>query len=176
MGPTAKIRRMRETPEDIAWLQELLDRSYASAGRHHREIHSDRARLTARQVVDRLQGMRVFVVATVTSDGRPLTGPVDSFLYRGEVRFGTSPNALRARHIARSPAVSATYVEGEGLVVTVHGDAEPLDLDGADSDFTEFLRDHYGADMFDQNLNGAPYYRIAPRRFFAADMSVYTSG
>lgn len=169
------MEQMRETPVDIARLQALLDDSYASAGRHHREIHSDRARLTAQQVVDRLQGMKVFVVATSTRDARPLTGPVDSFLYRGEVRFGTAPDALRACHVARSPAISATYVEGEGLVVTVHGDAELLDLEGADEDFADFLRDHYGADMFDQNLSGALYYRIVPRRFFAADMSVYTS-
>ncbi|HEX7099012.1 MAG TPA: pyridoxamine 5'-phosphate oxidase family protein [Acidimicrobiia bacterium] len=166
---------MRESPEDIARLQSIIDESYAAAGRHHRDIHSDRARLTAQQVVDRLQGMRVFVVATVTSDGRPLTGPVDSFLYKGEVRFGTAPYAVRARHLARSPAISATYVEGEGLVVTVHGTAEQLDLEGADRDFVDFLRDHYGAETFEGDLSGAPYYRILPQRFFAADMSVYAT-
>lgn len=75
---TREDSAMRETHEDVVRLQALLDDSYAAAGRHHREIHSDRARLTAQQVVDRLQGMKVFVVATSTREGRPLTGPVET--------------------------------------------------------------------------------------------------
>lgn len=59
--------------------------------------------------------------------------------------------------------------------MTVHGDAERLDLEGNDSDFVSFLRDHYGRETFDEDLSGAPYYRIVPRRFFAADMNVYSS-
>jgi uncharacterized pyridoxamine 5'-phosphate oxidase family protein len=69
--------------------------------------------------------MRVFVLATASRDGRPLTGPVDTYLVEGRLHFGTAPDAVRARHLASNPAVSATYVEGEGLVVTVHGRAVP---------------------------------------------------
>lgn len=166
---------MRETDEDLDWLQGILDRTYASAGGHLRDIHTDAARVTARDLVARLDGMQVLVVATVTADGRPLTGPVDGFLYRGRWHFGTSPEAVRARHLARSPAVSATHVRGEELVVTVHGRARLLDLAGSDAGFAEVLRAQYGGDWDDWS-GGSPYYAIEPDRMYAADMSVHTSG
>lgn len=164
---------MRETPDDVARLQALLDESYAAAGPHLASIHTTDARLTAEEVVAQLRGMQVFVVATTTREGAPKTGPVDCFLHRGYFRFGTATNSVRARHLARSPAVSATHVRGEALVVTVHGTAEPLDLEDRDRDFREFLLGHYGHDQFDQHLANEPYYRIVPERLFAADMSVH---
>lgn len=164
---------MNETDDDMAWMQRLLDASYAAAGTHLRDIHIAAARLTAEQVVERLDGMRVFVVATVAADGRPFSGPVDAFLHRGRVHFGTSPAAVRARHLTRSPEVSATYVEGEGLVVTVHGRARRLDLRGADADFAEVTREQYG-EGWDQWEGQPPAWAIEPRRMLAADMRVHT--
>jgi hypothetical protein len=163
---------MHETPADLDTLQDLLDRSYAMGGAHLVDIHTPEARLTATDLVDRLQGMRVLVVATVSSAGRPYTGPVDGFLYRGRWCFGTSATAVRARHLRANPAISATYVEGEGLVVTVHGRARPLDLGGADAGFVEVLRAKYGGDWLD---TGNPYYAIEADRMLAADMTVHTA-
>lgn len=164
---------MRETTTDLQQLQALLDASYASAGPHLSEIHQPRARLSAEEVAQRLTGMRVFVVATVSRDGRPFTGPVDGFLYRGAVHFGTSAQALRARHLRRSPKVSATYVEGETLVVTVHGQARPLDLRGEDAGFADLTREHYGQGWDGwEELPAA--YAIDAEKMFAADMSVYS--
>lgn len=154
-------------------LQALLDASYARAGAHLTGIHTPEVRLRAADLVRRLDGMQVFVVATVTSDGRPLTGPVDTFLYRAELRFGTSATAVRARHLAHNPAISATHVRGESLVVTAHGRARQLDLTGDDADFRRFLADHYGEAAFDSHLAGSPYYRIDADRVFAADMSAH---
>lgn len=165
---------MRETPEQIRQLQALLDDSYARAGDHLRGIHTDQARITADDLVERLDGMQVFVVATTTSDGRPRTGPVDTFLYQGQLRFGTSATAVRARHLARSPAISMTHVRGEALVVTVHGTARLLDLGGPDADFAAFLSDHYGTSTYEEFLDGSPYYGIDAEWMFAADMSVHT--
>lgn len=164
---------MRETPEDIRRLQDLIDASYARAGAHLTSIHSPAVRIGADELVRRLDGMQVFVVATTTSDGRPRTGPVDTFLYRGRLMFGTAASAVRARHLARSPAVSATHVRGEALVVTAHGNARPLDLKGADAEFDEFLRGHYGDQTYDEFLAGSPYYAVDAERFLAADMSVH---
>jgi hypothetical protein len=48
---------MHETPDDLAALQDLLDRSYAGAGPHLRRIITPERRLTAEQVSDRLTGM-----------------------------------------------------------------------------------------------------------------------
>lgn len=167
---------MRETSADIDRLQALLDSSYARAGAHLTSIHTPNARLSAADLVVRMQGMQVFVVATVTADGRPRTGPVDSFLYRGQVRFGTSASAVRARHLARNHAISATHVRGETVVVTVHGTARPLQMDGADADFAAFLAEHYGAQQYEGFLAGNPYYAIEAAWLFAADMSVHMQG
>lgn len=166
---------MRETAEDLDWLQDVLDASYASAGAHLREIHTGPARLTAAQVVEVLQGMQVVVVATVTADGRPLTGPVDGFLHRGRFAFGTAPGAVRTSHLARSPAISLTHVRGETLVVTVHGTARPADLAEGDRDLRDLLADHYGPAWGEWGA-GSPYFIVEPTRMLAADMRVHAAG
>jgi hypothetical protein len=163
---------MHETDDDVDRLQGLLDRSYAGAGGHLTDIHTGSARLSARDLATRLAGMHVVVVATVSADGRPFTGPVDGFLYRGRWHFGTSPAALRSRHLADRPAVSATHVQGEALVVTVHGRARRLDLTGADAGFAALTRDHYGTGW--DEWEPLPHaFAIEPDRMFAADMSLH---
>ena len=64
---------MLETPEEMANLQALLDASMATAGPHLRDIADDH-RLSATELTERLQGMRLLVLGTVTADGRPLRG------------------------------------------------------------------------------------------------------
>ena len=66
---------MLETPEEMDGLQQLLDRSAVAAGPHLRGIITDDRRLSAAQVCQLMQGLRLLVVATVTADGRPLAGP-----------------------------------------------------------------------------------------------------
>lgn len=164
--------RPHHTVDDLRWLQRCLDDSYRRAGEHLAGIHTDAARLGAAELVDRLAGMHVMVVATTAADGRPFTGPVDAFLHHGRVLFGTAATALRARHLRVRPAVSVTYVEGEGLVMTVHGHARPADLKGRDAEAAERLRAQYGGDWSDWGL-GSPYFLVEPDRIFAADMRVH---
>ena len=117
---------MHETPEEVAALQALLDRSFDSAGEHYRRITSDERRLSAEQVCERLQGMSLLVLATVTRDGRPLNGPVDGIFYRGEFHFGSAPDSFRFRHIFERPSVSATHLpahSGSHRLVTVRSNA-----------------------------------------------------
>src|SRR5213596_1484893 len=121
------MRRVRETPDDLTALQDLLDRSYASAGAHLLRIHTPERRLSAAQVGERLDGMCLLALATVTADGRPLVGPVDGIFYRGAFHFGSSPDSMRFRHIRSRPQVSAAHLVGEELAVTVHGRATPVD-------------------------------------------------
>src|ERR671934_901174 len=119
---------MHETPADITALQALLDRSYAAAGPHLLRIHTPERRLRAEQVAERLTGMCLLSLATVTADGRPIVGPVDGIFYRGAFYFGSSPDSIRFRHIRARPQVSATHLPGEELGVTVHGRAEMVDV------------------------------------------------
>ena len=119
---------MHETPEDLTTLQALIDSSYAAAGSHLLSIHEPERRLSAEQVSERLTGMCLLTLATVTRDCRPIAGPVDGIFFRGAFHFGSADNSLRFRHIRARPQVSATYLPGEELAVTVHGRAVPIDI------------------------------------------------
>ena len=135
---------MLETPGEIEQLKQLLDRSAAGAGTHLSGIISDERRLTAARVCERLQGMRLLVVATVTADGRPLAGPVDGYFLHGSFYFSSGRDSVRMRHLAVRPAVSATYLAGEELAITVHGRAELFDVsDPARGELRQAMLDHY---------------------------------
>jgi hypothetical protein len=135
---------MFETPQELDDLQGLLDRSMAQAGGHLASIISPETRLSASALCQQLTGMRLLSVATVTADGRPLVGPVDSYFLHGAFHFSSSRTSVRLRHLAARPAVSATYLPGESLAVTVHGRAELYELnDPALSEQREAMLDHY---------------------------------
>src|SRR4051812_35953164 len=95
-----------------------------------RGIVTDGHRLTARQLATYLQGTRHVTLATVTSRGEPRVRPLDALFVHGRFLLGTAREALTARHLARQPAVSLSYLEGERIGVVAHGVAAPLDRDG----------------------------------------------
>jgi Pyridoxamine 5'-phosphate oxidase len=167
---------MHETAEDIRALQELLDRSHAAAGRHLRGIISEERRVGAAELAERLTGMTLLALATVTADGRPLVGPVDGIFYRGAFHFGTAPNAVRWRHILARPHVSATHLPGEEFAVTVHGRAVPLDLKAPEAaGFRQTVLDiyvpRYGPEWETEFLDAGPVYaRIEADKMFTFQM------
>jgi hypothetical protein len=168
---------MLETPEEMANLQALLDDSMASAGPHLRAIITDERRLSAVQLTERLQGMRLVVLATVTADGRPLAGPVDGYFLHGTFWFSTGSGSVRRRHLARRPACSATHLPGEELAITVHGRSEVHALDDpAKGDLLQAMLDEYlprvGAE-FEQGLEemDAVGVRIVPDKMFTFHMA-----
>jgi len=135
---------MLETPEELDSLQKILDRSAAGAGPHLRDIITDDRRLSAAELSEKLQGMRLLVVATVTADGRPLAGPVDGYLLHGSLYFSSGRNSVRMRHLRARPAASATYLPGDELAVTVHGRAELFDVnDPSRGELRQAMLDHY---------------------------------
>ena len=160
---------MHETSEDITALQDVLDRSYASAGEHLLRIHTPERRLPAAQLAERLDGMSLLTLATVTADGRPIAGPVDGIFFRGAFHFGSSPDSVRFKHIRARPQVSATHLPGEELGVTVHGRA--LAVDVSSGEFRQTLLEvyvpRYGPE-WEKFLDSGPVYaRIEPERMFA---------
>lgn len=165
---------MHETAEDLAALQGLLERSYARAGAHLLRIHDESRRLSAGQVAERLQGMCLLALATVSSDGRPIVGPVDGIFFRGAFYFGSSPDSVRARHIARRPDVSATHLPGEELAVTVHGRAVPVDTSCGQFRDTllSIYTPRYGEEWVDFLDGGPVYWRIDAERMFTFHMPV----
>jgi hypothetical protein len=135
---------MLETDEELERIQQLLDRSAEGAGAHLRSIITDDRRLTARQLSQRLPGMCLLALATVTADGRPLVGPVDGYLIHGSFHFSSGRDSVRMRHLATRPAVSAVYLPGDELAVTVHGRAEIFEIsDPAHGDLRQAMLDEY---------------------------------
>jgi hypothetical protein len=167
---------MLETSEELANLQAVLDRSMAFAGPHLRDIITDERRLTAAQLTERLQGMRLLVLATVTADGRPLAGPVDGYFLHGSFWFSTGRGAVRMQHLAARPACSATHLPGEELAVTVHGTAEIFELGDPDfGDLRQAMLDEYlpkQGPAFEEWLTDADAVgaRIVPEKIFTFHM------
>jgi Pyridoxamine 5'-phosphate oxidase len=171
---------VHESADDIARVQATLDRSYAAAGPHLRSIHTEQRRMTAADLVVRLQGMCLLVLATVSSAGRPVTGPVDGVFHRGSFCFGTSPDAVRWRHLRANPAVSATHLPSEDWAVIVHGTAVPADVSRADPDglratLLEVYTPRYGGQWADFLDSGPVYARIEADRIYALDVAAGAS-
>ena len=162
-----------ETPEDLAALQRLLDDSYASAGEHLLSIHEPKRRLTAKKLCELLTGVRVLALATVSSKGEPIAGPVDGLFYRGKFFFGSSPESVRFKHIAARPAVSGVHSVGEELAVSVHGTAHSIDVRAPGNEgYLGYLREIYpGWDTWWPESGPTPAYAvIEPRKMFVFSM------
>lgn len=164
---------MHETPGDLQRLQALLDESHEAGGDHLVSIITPERRLTAEQLSERLTGMRLLALATVTAGGVPLVSPVDGIFYRGEFWFGSAPTSVKFRHIAQRPAVSATHVPGEELSVTVHGNAYRVDVDDPEHEgFRDTCVEIYG-EQWTEWGDGAAYARIEARRMFTFHLEQY---
>jgi nitroimidazol reductase NimA-like FMN-containing flavoprotein (pyridoxamine 5'-phosphate oxidase superfamily) len=166
---------MHESETDLTQLQDLLDRSYATAGPHLLRIHTPERRLDARQLTERLVGMSLLALATVTADGRPLVGPVDGIFYRGAFYFGSAPDSVRFRHIRSRPQVSATHLPGEHLAVTVHGQATEIDTRAEDDGrfrraLLQIYVPRYGPEWEQFLASGTVYARIDAERLFVFSM------
>ncbi len=164
---------MHETPDDLRRLQHLLDASAAEAGPHLESMLSEENRVDAASLCEALSGMRLLVMASTTADGRPLTGPVDGYYLHCTFWFGSARNSVRMRHLVVRPAVSATYLPGQALAVTVHGRAELFDLlDPARGELRQAMLDHYlptqGPDFETWLRTENPIgVRIAPEKIIA---------
>ncbi|MFD5317268.1 pyridoxamine 5'-phosphate oxidase family protein [Streptomyces sp. NPDC127098] len=172
---------MRETPEELAELQALLDASLPRSTSHLRSIIDTERTLTATRLTQVLTGMRVLALSTVTAKGEPRVSAVDGHFLHGKWHFGTARAAAKARHLAARPAVSAAHLRGEDLGVFTHGTAEILNPRDAepDADWPELLayfRDHYGGDAFDWE-NDVVYYRLRPHwmTVYAPDLAKLTA-
>jgi nitroimidazol reductase NimA-like FMN-containing flavoprotein (pyridoxamine 5'-phosphate oxidase superfamily) len=166
---------MKETADDLRVLQALLDRSYEGAGAHLLRITTPERRLSAEDVVEQLQGMTLLALATVSGDCRPFVGPVDGVFFRGAFYFGSAPDSLRFRHIAKRPQVSATHVPREELAVTVHGRAVPVDVRAAEhaeyrATLLEIYVPRYGPEWEKFLDSGVLYARIDAEKMLTFSM------
>jgi hypothetical protein len=86
-----------ETPKDLTQLQALLNRSRAGASEHLRGIISKQWAVPATALMQRLTGLRVLSVSTVSAGGRPRISGVDGHFLRAHWVFSTSATSVQGR-------------------------------------------------------------------------------
>lgn len=158
---------MRETPEELAALQALIDRSHAATKPHMRAItHPDKYALTARQVVRLLDGMKTVAVAAPSPRGDPLVAPMDGWFVHGKFFFSSSGDAIRIRGLRRLPRASIAYFEGEQFLINAHGPAVLMFAGHPEvGEIDTIFKQHYGGSAFDWSDEGV-YVRLDANRFF----------
>jgi hypothetical protein len=127
---------VRETEDDVAWLQTVIDHSIESAGPYLRSsfrmpTHS----LSPEQLVTLLDGILEVALATVTAKGEPRISPTGALFWRGRFYVPTLAAAARVKQLRRNHAVSLTYYQGVDIAVIVHGRA--AFIEPSDEDFAE---------------------------------------
>lgn len=132
---------MRETPDQLAQLDRLLEASFARASEHLVSIMEPQRRLSAQRLVAELPSPAVLNIATVTARGEPRISAVDGHFIGGHWYFTTSAVSAKARQLRARPAISASYTPRDGYGVFCHGRAVEL-LPG---DERQMLIDHFVA-------------------------------
>jgi len=167
---------MRETPDELAELQALLDASLAGSTAHLRSIVVGRT-ATAEELTRILTGMCTLALSTVTAKGEPRISGADGHFLHGKWHFGTARTAAKAHHLAARPAASVAHMRGEDLGVFTHGTVETLNPLAGDPapDWPQLLayfKEFYGDDIFDWDTE-VVYYRLHPRwmTVFAPDVA-----
>jgi hypothetical protein len=150
-----------ETPDELAYLQTLLDRSFERASAHLTSIMTEPRRLSARRLADELPSPAVLNIATVTARSEPRISAVDGHFLHGHWYFTTDATSPKARQLRARPAISASYTPRDGYGVFCHGRVAEL----AAGPEQQRVRDHfvttYG--MAPEELASAIFYaRIDP--------------
>jgi nitroimidazol reductase NimA-like FMN-containing flavoprotein (pyridoxamine 5'-phosphate oxidase superfamily) len=118
---------VNESADDLAALQQLLDRSFASASEHLKSIMSEPRRLTAERLAADVPSPAVLNIATVSARGEPRISAVDGHFLRGHWYFTTAEDSPKARQLRAQPAISASYTPRDGYGVFCHGRAVELE-------------------------------------------------
>jgi pyridoxine/pyridoxamine 5'-phosphate oxidase len=159
---------MRETAEELATLQSLLDDSFASASEHLVAIMTPPRRLAAGGLVEQLPSPAVLNIATVTARGEPRISAVDGHFIHGHWYFTTEASSPKARQLVARPATSASFTPRDGFGVFCHGRAILLD-----GDERQMLHDHFVATYHadPEDLGTIAYFRIDAHWLVAFDFS-----
>jgi uncharacterized pyridoxamine 5'-phosphate oxidase family protein len=156
-----------ETDADVAELQRMFDTHLAHAGPHMTAIVSPKRRLSARQVVRYLTGIKHVAFATVTAGGEPRVSPLDTLFIRGRFTLSSGSGAVRLRHLRANPACSAVYMEADKIAVVANGVMEWIGRDHVDHDEIHGTwQEAYESDPYDWG-DGIVFFRIQPASMWA---------
>jgi hypothetical protein len=158
---------MRETPEEVAEIQRMLDAHMARANPHMRAIVTPKNRPTAGQLVRYLQGVRHVAFASVNAKGEPRVSPLDALFIHGRFTMSTGGEATKVAHLRANPACSAVHVDGDRIAVAVNGTVEWLEPDHPDhAETLETWIAQYGSDPYSWGT-GIVFFRIQPTSMWA---------
>ena len=115
---------MFETDVEVAELQRLFDETMAQANPHMRNIVNARRRLSARQVVTYLQGVKHVAFGSVTPEGEPRVSPLDALFIHGRFTMSTGLGATKVRHLRANPHCAAVHMDGDRIAVVANGMVE----------------------------------------------------
>lgn len=152
---------VHESADDLVVLQRILDRSFAHAGAHLRAVFRHQRAMTAADVVATLKGVFILHLATVSKSNRPVVAPIDGLFYRARFLFSAPEQSKRVAHLRRQPDVSATYTQGEGVCIIVHGRA--VEVGAADAEVRAFFEEVYGAEILEASAKPGLTAFIEPR-------------
>src|SRR3954470_20079108 len=130
---------MRETADELATLQSLLDRSFERASDHLKSIMEPQRRLAAGRLVADLPSPAVLNIATVTAHGEPRISAVDGHFFHGHWYFTTAPDSPKSRQLRARPAISASYTPRDGYGVFCHGQVAEVPA----GDERQMINDHF---------------------------------
>jgi hypothetical protein len=167
MAPSASLTAVFETDAELAELQRMLDAHMARANVHMRAIVTPERRLSARQVVRYLEGVKHVAFATVTPRGEPRVSPLDSLFIHGRFTVSTGEPATKLGHLRANPACSAVHMDGDRIAVAVNGRVAWITREHPDHD--EIQRawvSAYGSDPYDW-APGIALMRIEPSTMWA---------
>jgi hypothetical protein len=122
----AMLAVMTHSADELARLQQLLDRSFERASAHLTSIMEPQRRLSAERLVAELPCPAVLNIATVTAKGEPRLSAVDGHFLRGHWYFTTAAASPKARQLRARPAISASFTPRDGYGVFCHGRASEL--------------------------------------------------
>jgi uncharacterized pyridoxamine 5'-phosphate oxidase family protein len=156
-----------ETDADVAELQRMFDSHLANPGPQMAAIVTPKRRLSARQVVRYLTGIKHVALATVNANGEPRVSPLDTLFIRGRFTLSTGSGAVRLRHLRANPACSAVHMEADKIAVVANGVVEWIGRDHVDHDEIHGTwQEAYESDPYDW-ADGIVFFRVQPASMWA---------
>ncbi len=112
---------------DLAALQALIDRSTRTAGPSVADsVAYPERQMTAAELLEFWQSVRLVAMTTVGPAGQPHTAPVHAELDGPTLRCVVYDDTLRRRDLVRNPRVSFTTWHADGAAAILYGRAREV--------------------------------------------------
>lgn len=114
---------MDESPETMATLQAVIDRSYATAGPVIQRGHPPDWRMSATEFVGFWTEGRMASVSTASASGAVHAAPFDPVLRNGRFYLRTGRDSVRLKDHLANPRCAISSWDGQYRTVVVYGTA-----------------------------------------------------